>query len=57
MMHERMGRYGAALPDAVSILPVAPKADQMPDMPGMPSVPSAKSSTPSSMHMNTRCHL
>jgi hypothetical protein len=52
-----MGRYGAALPDAVSILPAAPKADQMPDMPGMPSVPSVQSSMPSSMHMNTRCHL
>jgi hypothetical protein len=54
MMHERMGRYGAALPDAVSTLPAPPTADQMPGMPGMPS---AKSSLPSSMHMKTRCHL
>jgi hypothetical protein len=57
MMHERMGRYGAALPDAVSTLPAPPKSDQMPDMPGMPATPSATSSMPSSMHMNTRCHL
>jgi hypothetical protein len=57
MMHERMGRYGAALPDAVSTLPAPPKSDQMPDMPGMPGMPSAKSTMPSSMHVNTRCHL
>jgi hypothetical protein len=57
MMHERMGRYGAALPDAVSTLPPPPTADQMPDMPGMPGMPTAKSAMSSAMHMNTRCHL
>jgi hypothetical protein len=57
MMNMRMGRYGAAMPDAVGTLPPPPKSDEMPDMPGMPSMPSAKSTMPTSMHMNMRCHL
>ena len=58
MMHERMGRYGAALPDAVQTLPAPAKSDSMPpDMPNMPGMPSTKPPMQSSMHMNMRCHL
>jgi hypothetical protein len=56
MMHERMGRYGAALPDAVGI--AAPShTDTMPAMPDMPNMPHATTTMQASMHMNTRCHL
>jgi hypothetical protein len=56
MMHERMGRYGAALPDAVGIAAPA-QTDTKPAMPDMPNMPHATTTMQTSMHMNTRCHL
>ncbi len=60
MMHGRMGRYGAALPDAVGT--ASPSSGSMPGMPGMPGMPDmpgmpapAPSTTMKSMHMSTRC--
>jgi hypothetical protein len=57
MMHERMGRYGAALPDAVGVVAAPVKTDTMPGMPDMPGMPTATPSMHPSMHMNARCHL
>jgi hypothetical protein len=50
-MHDRMGRYGAALPDAVGTSGGRRESETMPDMPGMPSSVSSKSA----MHMTSRC--
>ena len=54
-MHDRMGRYGAALPDAVGTSAGSRQSDAMPDMPGMPASASSKSPM-QNMRMNSRCH-
>jgi hypothetical protein len=52
MMHDRMGRYGAAIPATAMGTSRAPRgSDVMPDMPEMNEKPSMKSS----MQMSSRC--
>ena len=55
MMHGRMGRYGAALPDAVGTSRGATGSAAMPGMPNMPGMPTAAPTMKSSMHMSTLC--
>lgn len=50
-MHDRMGRYGAALPEAVS----STQSSGMSDMPDMPEMKTTKSSGQSSMQMGGKC--
>ncbi len=54
MMHGRMGRYGAALPDAVGTARAPSGSDAMPGMPDMPGMP-APAQPMKSMHMSTLC--
>jgi hypothetical protein len=55
MMHGRMGRYGAALPDAVGTSHASSGSPAMPDMPDMPGMPAAATATQHSMHMSKKC--